>query len=319
MRRMSSTDIVVTADDRIPGSAPAAPRRGRGDARDASDPKPKPKRKIVRPRFDLTPLQKLAAGGVAVTALVVGSAVIWHSGIIQRTTQNAVASVLEATARAGFKVGDITVSGRTRTPTAQIIAALGAKHGDPILGVDIQVVKDRLELIDSVKAAAVERRLPDVLHLAIVERTPVAVWQNGGQFTLVDRDGHQIPGTIAGFEDLPLVVGDGAGGRADELLRLLGSEPKLADRVKAAIRVGGRRWNLKLDNIEDGIEVRLPEDGFEAAWHKLAELEREHRLTDRQITMIDLRVPDRLIMRTDRQGAADKQNAETGKRKDNGA
>lgn len=319
MRRVSSTDIVVSADDRISGSAPAA-RRGRGDARDASDPKPKakPKRKVPRLRFDFTPLQKLAAGGVAMTALVVGSAVIWHSGVIQRTAQDGVTQILALTAQAGFKVGDITVSGRTRTPTGQIVAALGTKHGDPILGVNIGVVKDRLELIDSVKSAAVERRLPDQLHLAIVERTPVAIWQNGGQFTLVDRDGHQIPGPIAGFEGLPLVVGDGAAGRADELLTLLASEPKLANRVKAAIRVGGRRWNLKLDSIENGIEVRLPEDGFEAAWHKLANLEKEHRLTDRQITMIDLRVPDRLIMRTDRE-SADRQNAETAKRKDDGA
>ncbi|HSV30166.1 MAG TPA: FtsQ-type POTRA domain-containing protein, partial [Candidatus Omnitrophota bacterium] len=169
MRRMSSSDIVVTADDRIASSAPASPRRTRGAARDAEPKaaKTKAKRKIARPRFDLTPLQKLAAGGVAVTALLVGSAVIWHSGIIQRTAHNTVASILDATARAGFAVADITVSGRTRTPTAQIVAALGAKHGDPILGVDISVVKDRLEAIDSVRAAAVERRLPGSIHIAI--------------------------------------------------------------------------------------------------------------------------------------------------------
>ncbi|MGE5546130.1 MAG: cell division protein FtsQ/DivIB [Solirubrobacterales bacterium] len=317
MRRMSSSDIVITDDDRIvPGGCRAPARRAaKADPRDASEPRQKKaKRKTVRPRIELTPLQKLAAGGIAMTALVVSVAVAWHSGAPQRMTRSAIETMLASTAEAGFRIQEITVSGRNRTPTELIVEALGTRHGAPILSVDLQEVKDRLELIDSVKSAAVERRLPGQLHLAIAERTPVAIWQNGGQFVLVDRDGHQIPGSIAGLEDLPLVVGDGAPGNADELLTMLATEPALAERVKAAVRVGGRRWNLKLDDAQGGIEVRLPEDEPEAAWHRLAELERDHRLSGRQISMIDLRVPDRLVMRAERAAVQ-----EPGKRKDNGA
>ena len=154
------------------------------------------------------------------------------------------------------------------------------------------------------RAAAIERRLPGALHLSIVERQPVALWQDNGAFVLVDRDGHQIPGPIEGFEDLLLVVGDGAPARTDELFALLATEPDMAARVKAATRVGNRRWNLKLDDIEHGLEARLPEQDTEAAWHRLAELERNHDLTNRQIGMIDLRVPDRLILRGEQQQTA---------------
>lgn len=315
MRRMSGSEIVITADDRI--AASAAPRRAAGEPKARPEKVKKAKRKIVLPRFDLTPLQKLATGGVAITALVVGSAVVWHSGVIQRGAQSAVNSVLAATARAGFRIEEVTIAGRGRTPTDQIAAALGSRHGAPILGLDLESIKDRLEAIPSVRAAAVERRLPDAVHIAIAERQPVAIWQNNGSHVLVDRSGHQIPGTIAGYESLPLVVGDGAGIRADELLTMLASEPALAARVKAAIRVGNRRWNLMLDDAKDGMEVRLPEDNAEGAWARLAELERNRGLTNRQVNMVDLRIPDRMVVKTDKQSAGSTDGA--AKRKDNGA
>jgi cell division protein FtsQ len=317
MRRVSN-DIVITADDRLTASQP--PRRApnaaarKPDARAAGEARPKAKGKRKLPRLRLSALQKLAAGGVAMTALVVGGAVVWHSGVLQRTAQTAMASVMEATARAGFRIEEITISGRGRTDLDDVAAALGAQHGSPILAVELERVKDRLEAIPSVKVAAVERRLPGSIHVAIVERQPIAIWQNNNEHVLVDRDGHQIPGSIAGYEDLPLVVGDGAGIRADELLTMLAVEPQLATRVRAAIRVANRRWNVMLDDAVRGVEVRLPEDQAEAAWHKLAQLEREKGVTNRQVAMIDLRTPDRMVLKTERPASP----AEA-KRKDNGA
>jgi cell division protein FtsQ len=50
--------------------------------------------------------------------------------------------------------------------------------------------------------------------------------------------------------------------------------------------------------IDGAIDVRLPEDGAEAAWAKLGELERKHRILSRDIEAVDLRLPDRLIVQT---------------------
>lgn len=324
---MSDNDIIITAEDRIapattadapprprlakPRRTPAEKREGRGE----SKPKTKTRRRLPLPHFDFTPLQKLSAAGIAVTTLVVGGAVIWHSGVIQRTTQSAIAQVMQATAQAGFRIDEITVSGRGRTSMAQVASALGANHGSPILAVDLGQVKDRLEALPSVRAAAVERRLPASLHIAISERQPIAIWQNNGEHMLIDKTGRVIPGTIAGYENLPLMVGDGAGIGADELLAMLDSEPTLAPRVKAAVRVGNRRWNLILDDPNEGLEVRLPEEAAEAAWHRLAELERTQGLTSRQVRMVDLRVLDRMILKTERASTP----PDASRRKDNGA
>jgi len=58
--------------------------------------------------------------------------------------------------------------------------------------------------------------------------------------------------------------------------------------------VGERRWNLRLAN---GVEVRLPEEGAEAALAELVRLERENNVLARDIKAIDLRFPDRFIVK----------------------
>jgi cell division protein FtsQ len=64
--------------------------------------------------------------------------------------------------------------------------------------------------------------------------------------------------------------------------------------VTAAIRVGERRWNLQMDN---GIDVRMPETDIGQAWAQLAQLERDQKVLGRDVVTIDLRLPDRFVIR----------------------
>ena len=64
--------------------------------------------------------------------------------------------------------------------------------------------------------------------------------------------------------------------------------------VRASVFVGERRWNLRMKN---GVEVRLPEAGAAAALERLAGLDAQTKLTTRDITIIDLRLPDRVTVR----------------------
>ena len=91
------------------------------------------------------------------------------------------------------------------------------------------------------------------------------------------------------------MVGEGAPERAAILLDVLAQEPELAKRVQAAILVSRRRWNLLLRN---GTEVRLPEAGIAEAWARLAQAVGEQGLLERDVMMVDLRLPDRLIVRS---------------------
>jgi cell division protein FtsQ len=201
-----------------------------------------------------------------------------------------------ATARLGLRVEHVIIEGRVKTPEPLLRAAIGIVPGDPILGYSVQAARARIESINWVRSATVERRLPDTIVVQLVERRPFAVWQHQGKFRLIDRDGQVVTDSdVADFANqLPLVVGAGAPQAAAALLDALAAQPGIATRVTAAVRVGQRRWNLRLSN---GIDVLLPEGAEAQALARLAELQAQHALLDRPLQAIDMRLPDRFVFR----------------------
>jgi len=220
---------------------------------------------------------------------------MWQSGWVPGAIDKAKWKMIALASDLGFKVDEILVIGRRETAQKDLLAALRLARGAPILAFDLQAARKRIEALPWIKTASVERMLPDTVLLNIEERQPLALWQHKGAFALIDYDGEVILKTgLERYSDLIVVVGRDAPGQAAELLKTLAAEPELMDQVKAAVRIGGRRWNLRLKN---DIDVRLPEEDTAKAWARLAEYEKTHRVLERDVQILDLRIPDRLIVR----------------------
>jgi cell division protein FtsQ len=214
-----------------------------------------------------------------------------------------------ASRSAGFVVREVLVEGRTETPRSQLLSALQVERGDLMLGFDVETARKRLEALGWVAAARVERRLPDTIRVSIVERVPVAVWQHKGKFLLVDAAGVTIGADgVERFPDLKIVIGDDAPLHAQALIAMLQRHPELMKQTKAAIRTGKRRWNLRM---ESGVDVRLPENDAFEAWDRLAKYEKQHGLLARDIASIDLRLPDRVVVKVRPAGAVIKSKSES--------
>ena len=235
-------------------------------------------------------------GPAALVAALIASAgfAVHLSGWDAEAVERVRASALALSVKAGLAVNDVVVQGRGRTGGDAILAALGAARGTPMLAISPAAAKARLEALPWIRSASVERLLPDTLYVRVTERQPLALWQRKGKLQLVDREGAVVAvPSLDEFADLVILVGDDAPKAAPSLLEMLASEPALRPHVAAAVRVGGRRWNLKLDS---GIDVELPEDNVGAAWHQLAQLDRTDGLLRRDILKVDLRLPDRLVV-----------------------
>jgi len=244
---------------------------------------------LVRRLGSWVVIPALLAGGLY------GAYHLSRSPLVQSLLQYAADRVLDGSARLGLVVTDVKVEGRETTDRDTILAALAAGPGTPILAMSPSRAKEQLETLPWVRSAVVERRLPDTLFVRLVERKPLALWQHGGKVELIDQEGKVIPVTrLDRFATLPLVVGEGAASHAAGLLDMLGTEPDLASRVSAAIRVGDRRWNLRIDNA---IDVLLPADSPANAWTQLARLERSSAILKRDVQTVDVRLPDRLVFR----------------------
>jgi len=196
---------------------------------------------------------------------------------------------------AGLRVREVRFEGRVLTPEPLLRAAVGARRGAPILSLSPAEIRDRVLELSWVASASVERHLPSTLVVHIEERRPFAIWQNNGRYSVIDRDGRAIETSGLGpFASLPLVVGAGAPAHAAELLDAMAEYPDLVERVQAAVRVGERRWNLRLHT---GADVMLPEGHEAAAMARLMEFHSRDALLDRPLAVVDLRLPDRMVVR----------------------
>ncbi len=221
----------------------------------------------------------------------------WHEGLLVKAQAEVDAAVRSvAGALTPFKLADVTVEGREYVERSAVLAALNVKTGDSLLGIDLNAARKRLEAIDWVASATVERRLPDTLYVTLKERRAVAIWQSGGEYTLIDTNGRTVRANRMppGYESLLLLGGPGAPERVGELLLLLAWEPAITKQLRAAVWVGQRRWNLVLTN---GTEIWLPEEDAIAALQRAAKLDGSYKLLSREFGVVDLRLPDKLYLR----------------------
>lgn len=204
---------------------------------------------------------------------------------------------------AGFKVREVNLSGYNHVTPPEILRAAGIKGSTSILFVNADDMRARLEQLPWIQSASVRKQFPDRIDIAVVEREAFALWQVNGEIKVIARDGTPIApySDDPRYVDLPIVVGEGAEKRVGEVVDALARLPDLKSQVRAAILVAERRWTLKMRN---GIDVRLPERNMEGALMQLVALDRDKKLLSRDITIVDLRLPDRVAVRLSDAAAA---------------
>ena len=248
-----------------------------------------PRRPVLRRRA-----APLALAAVLLAALYGGARWAWNAELLQAPVEGVRAGLASASAHLGFRVREVLLVGRQHVPRDAVLAASALELGSPMLGLDPERMRARLERNRWIKRARVTTRFPDTVFIEIEERRPLALWQRDGRVRMIDDEGEVIADhDLHRYTHLPLIVAQSEPARAKPVLDMLEREPDLRRRVRALIEVGGRRWNVRFDN---GIDVRLPEAEAAAAWSELAELDRRHAVLARRISAIDLRIPGRIAV-----------------------
>jgi cell division protein FtsQ len=196
---------------------------------------------------------------------------------------------------AGFRIVAIGLAGQLHVSREEVLATAGVTGRSSLLFLDVDDARERLKTNPWIADATVLKLYPGELQITVKERVAFALWQKHGQVSVIADDGTVLEPYVApGLIRLPLVVGAGADTRAKDFLTLLDRHPQLRDLVRAAVLVGERRWNLRLNN---GLDVKLPESDVAAALERLVALDQEKSLITRDIVAIDLRLPDRVTVR----------------------
>ncbi len=204
-----------------------------------------------------------------------------HTGAVAEATTSAI----------GFSIDNVKVSGNLQTSEIDILQQLGLDGSSSVVFLSAASARERLISLPWVENAEVRKVYPSTVEIKLSERTAYGIWQHGDELSLIEKDGKVIaPLRDNKFASLPLFVGDGAQLEAAAFAEQLSNWPDVQARIKAYICVGGRRWDLRMDN---GVVVRLPEENIARAMHTLSTLEQDQQVLERDIETVDLRLPDR--------------------------
>ncbi len=265
---------------------------------------PRPLRRIVR--F----LISLAAGrihiprhaGSVATGLFLGATGLYGMSIGGHSQDFAQAS----TTAIGFAIEDVKVSGNRETSEIDILERLGLDGTTSLVALDVKDARQKLSDLPWVQDVSVRKVYPGTIEITLKEREAFAIWQHGNDLSLIEKNGSVIaPLRDNKFSSLPLFVGRDAETAAASFADEFDNWPEIKARVKAYIRVAGRRWDLRFDN---GIVVKLPEHNVPRAMDMLATLDAEQGLLERDIAAVDLRLEDRTTVRLT-EGALERRNA----------
>lgn len=231
--------------------------------------------------------------GLFVTAAVIGGLVAM--GVPQMTGM----ATAHGLGQMGFVVHNIQLTGLKQVDRDTVYRIVSEAHGQDMPLVDLTKLRAELLQLGWIEDARVSRRLPDTLAIDLVERVPAAVLQRNQQLFLIDDKGHVLsavdPHTMP--VSLPLVIGDGVEAHVGQLQALIASQAPLKQLIDGATWVGQRRWDLR---FQSGETLSLPEGDDEAlkALALFAKKDQEARLLGQGYVRIDMRDPNRMVVRT---------------------
>ena len=198
----------------------------------------------------------------------------------------------------GFKIDDIVITGRNKTAKQDILNALQLSRETNILNLDLRDLQQKVEQLPWVRHAVVKRRFfPNIIQIDIRERQVQSIWQLDHKFRPIDGEGNVIEADYTPDHPILLIVGEGAPENITALMKSITDDQNIFQRIKVANYISGRRWNIVLDDVENGITVKLPEKHIDEAWKKLLKLNTTQGLLKRKLTIIDLRFPNKVIVK----------------------
>jgi cell division protein FtsQ len=235
--------------------------------------------------------------GLTWTIVAGAVAVAWVGASVTGATAMAYQKFAQIAGNQGFEVNRVEVRGVNRLNELLVYEVVLAHKDQAMPLVDLADVRSRLMQYGWIEDARVSRQLPDTLVVDIVERTPHAVWEHDGVYSLVDRNGVLLE-RIDAKQDRRLlhVRGTEANTMLPELARLMDKAPALAPHIVSAEWIGSRRWNI---GFKTGEVLALPEGETEASKALLtfAKMEGINRLLGQGMTYFDLRDPERAYFR----------------------
>jgi cell division protein FtsQ len=198
-----------------------------------------------------------------------------------------------------FEVKKLSVSGLKRVEENQIIAKAGFEVGTNVFRVDLQEIRKRVEELQWVSHATVERVLPDQIIIKVVEREPIGLARINGEIYQFDSDGKIFDPDPVRDSSFPILDGLRVDSDKDNLPKVLTYKKILEDlgpNSLSQIRINAS-GEVTVVSSSDPFLVNLGTTDFRNRWIKYLQLKPqiEHRYP--LAVRVDLRFKNQVIVR----------------------
>ncbi|MBI1218702.1 MAG: FtsQ-type POTRA domain-containing protein [Rhodobacteraceae bacterium] len=210
--------------------------------------------------------------------------------------------------RPEFMVSMMSIEGASPALGDAVRAMLAIKFPQSSFDIDLEATRAKIEALDAVASADLRVVPGGVLQVTIREREAAMVWRTRDGLVLLDPTGHRVAELTdrAARAELPLIAGDGADQAVPEAQAILAAAGPLATRIRGLVRIGDRRWDVMLDRDQT---ILLPETDPVTAFERVIALDQSQGLLAHDIVAVDMRLPDRPVLRLSADAFAARQKA----------
>lgn len=190
--------------------------------------------------------------------------------------------------RPEYMVNTLIIEGAGDTLAREIRTSLGFEFPISAFHVDLDKMRHDLVVRTAVSNAVVMIQSGGILAIDVDEVHPAAVWRREDTLALLSPQGDILRYVTdrTGYEDLPLIAGQGADEVLGEVAQLFAETGPIQAQLRGFVRVGERRWDIILSGDR---KIALPEDEPVQALKDILVLSQAQDLLARGITLIDYR------------------------------
>lgn len=208
-----------------------------------------------------------------------------------------------------FKLRAIRTAGLERLNEADVLDHLRPSRGRTLFDLDLVSLKGALLTEPWIKEVNLRREYPDALSVQVIERHPVAVLAGRRVETIVDETGTLIEQWPNGGEipsqwsSLPVIHGIEAASLRDRDSGALKGLSAALEILRADPTAVGEGLDLDVSRMNDvrvqrrGYWLRFGTEPFDEKWHRFLSVESEIERRHDGVREVDLRFPDRVIVR----------------------
>jgi cell division septal protein FtsQ len=198
-----------------------------------------------------------------------------------------------------FEVKKLSVSGLKRVEENQILAKAGFAMGTNVFHVNLKGIRERVEELDWVRHAMIERILPDQIIIKVIEREPIGLARIHREIYQFDIDGKILDPNTIGASSFPVLDGLQPGDHKENLLKVRTYRRVLEDLGQNAlseIHINDA-GEVTVVSASDPLLVNLGTSDFRSRWIKYLQLKPQIQQRYPKAVRVDLRFKNQVIVR----------------------